>query len=236
MLRIMICDDNSSETNKLKTIIQQHLDLNAIEFEICETDSGESLIRDYSDYKHKFDIFFLDIEMKILNGVETAKKIRENNIDAIIIFVTGYSEYVYEGYDVHAFNYILKPYKREKILRILDEALIELKSKENNFLLLDLPNKGLYKVKWNDIIYFKSDRRKVIAVTCDNEFSYYEKLDNLEKKLSNSFVRIHQRYIVNISYIDFISKKEVSIRGEILPISRQRQNEVSIRFARFLLE
>lgn len=188
----MICDDNSSQTNKLKTIIQQHLELNALEFEIYETDSGESLIRKYSDYKLNFDIFFLDIEMKTLNGVETAKKIRKKNKDALIIFVTGYSEYVYEGYDVHAFNYILKPYKREKIIRILDEALIDLKSKENNFLLLDLPNKGLYKVKLNDIIYFKSDRRKVIAVTCNNEFSYYEKLDNLEKKLSKSFVRIHQ--------------------------------------------
>ena len=74
---------------------------------------GESLVRKYSDEKFQFDIIFLDIEMKTLNGVETAKKIRNVNKDIIIIFVTGYSEYVYEGYDVHAFNYILKPYKKK---------------------------------------------------------------------------------------------------------------------------
>ena len=232
----MICDDDARETEKLKSIIQQHLELNALDVDIYQTDSGESLVRKYSDEKFQFDIIFLDIEMKTLNGVETAKKIRNVNKDIIIIFVTGYSEYVYEGYDVHAFNYILKPYKKEKIIRILDESLSEIKALENNFLLLDLPNKGLYKIKCSDIIYFKSDRRKVIAVTSDKQYSYYEKLSNLEKKLFKSFVRIHQRYLVNIAFIDFITTNEVSINGNLLPISRQRHNEVMIKFAQYLLE
>ena len=67
----MICDDDASETEKLKSIIQQHLELNALDVDIYQTDSGESLVRKYSDEKFQFDIIFLDIEMKTLNGVET---------------------------------------------------------------------------------------------------------------------------------------------------------------------
>lgn len=108
MLKIAICDDEKSQLNSLKNILSIHLDLKGIDYKIYEFNSGESLIDSIT--KEHYDIIFSDIEMGNLDGIETARNIRLYNKKSIIIFVTAYADFVFQGYEVKAFNYILKPY------------------------------------------------------------------------------------------------------------------------------
>ena len=182
-----------------------------------------------------FDIIFLDIEMNGLNGVEIAKKIRNNHKESVIIFVTAYSDFVFQGYEVKALNYILKPYKPEKISDVLNQALADLNQRQDTFYAIEQKS-GTYKLNLVNTIYFSSDKRKVCAVTTTaDHIEFYDKLDELYKELPSFFVRIHQRYIINIHFASAVEESKVIVNGETLPVSRAYKQNLIISFARTLL-
>lgn len=115
MLNLVICDDERTLRNDLRKVLETELELCGETFKIAEFDCGESLVRALND--SVFDIIFLDIEMKDLDGVATAREIRKRTSAPEIIFVTSYPDFVFQGYEVQALNYILKPYQKEKIDR-----------------------------------------------------------------------------------------------------------------------
>ena len=154
MIKIAICDDEKQQLNILKNIISINLDLRGLDYKIYEFDCGENLLDSLSE--NTYDIIFSDIEMKILDGIETAKKIRIQDKKSIIIFVTSHPDFVFQGYDVKAFNYILKPYNAEKIANILYSALDELDHVQDNFFVVELKS-GTHKLNLSDTLYFTSD-------------------------------------------------------------------------------
>ncbi|CEQ11893.1 two-component response regulator [[Clostridium] sordellii] len=161
MLKIAICDDEKYQINLLKNILSIHLDLKGLDYRIYEFDCGESLIDSIT--KESYDIIFSDIEMKSLNGIDTAKNIRLHNKKSVIIFVTSYPDFVFQGYEVKAFNYILKPYTSEKIGKVLDSALEELNEIQDKFYVVESKSKTV-KINLSNTYYFASDKRKVNAV------------------------------------------------------------------------
>ena len=234
MLRICICDDEKIQRSELKSIINRELELKGVDFSIEESEDGETLMSILNRDKNYFDIIFLDIEMDGIDGVETARQIRALNDTAVIIFVTGFADYVFDGYEVKAFNYILKPYREEKIADVLSEALKQIDYVQNKFFIVQL-NSSSYKLYLNDIIYFASDKRKIKVITEGNTYEFYGKLDDIEKELPNFFIRIHQRYLVNLNFVISIGNNYVKINGEKLPISRNRYQNVMIAFAKTML-
>lgn len=220
---------------ELKSIISTQLELKGIDFSVDEGEDGEALISIIAKDKNYFDIIFLDIEMNGMNGVETARQIRDLNDTAVIIFVTGFADYVFDGYDVKALNYILKPYKKEKIIDVLFEALKRIDTVKNKFFIVQL-NSNSYKLYLNDIIYFASDKRKIKVVTGENTYEFYGKLDDIEKEMPVFFIRVHQRYLVNLNFVLAIEKNYIEIKGEKLPVSRQKYQDVMIGFAKTMLE
>lgn len=233
MLKIAICDDEKSQLNSLKNILSIHLDLKGIDYKIYEFNSGESLIDSIT--KEHYDIIFSDIEMGNLDGIETARNIRLYNKKSIIIFVTAYADFVFQGYEVKAFNYILKPYSSEKIEQVLNSALDELDSIQDKFYMVESKSKT-EKINLSNTFYFTSDKRKISAITTNGSIDFYDKLDDLEKSLPSFFVRIHQRYLVNINFVSSVESNSLSINGEDLPISRGRYNSFMIEFAKTMLE
>lgn len=233
MLKIAICDDEKSQLNSLKNILSIHLDLKGIDYKIYEFNSGESLIDSIT--KEHYDIIFSDIEMGNLDGIETARNIRLYNKKSIIIFVTAYADFVFQGYEVKAFNYILKPYSSEKIGQVLNSALDELDSIQDKFYMVESKSKT-EKINLSNTFYFTSDKRKISAITTNGSIDFYDKLDDLEKSLPSFFVRIHQRYLVNINFVSSVESNSLSINGEDLPISRGRYNSFMIEFAKTMLE
>ncbi len=114
MINIGVCDDESVHRNKIKEILLDILKTFNLEYKIHEYDSGESLLENYPS---NLDILIIDIQMKSINGIDTARKIRENDDDVEIIFMTSFAEFMQDGYEVRAYRYLLKPINENKIMK-----------------------------------------------------------------------------------------------------------------------
>ncbi|MEG0875304.1 MAG: LytTR family DNA-binding domain-containing protein [Clostridiales bacterium] len=233
MIKIVICDDEKDQRNFLEKVIVREMELQGLEYSLFQFVSGESLVAAIK--KEDFDIIFLDIEMKSLDGIATAKAIRQCNKTTVIIFVTAYVDFVFQGYEVRALNYILKPCKTQSIVDVLNDALGELADTQDKFYTVETKGE-IYKLNLKDVIYFSSDKRKIIAVTETKKVEFYGKLDDLPDELPSFFVRCHQRYLVNMKYVTAAENNFATVKGEKIPISRSRYQDFIISFAKSMLE
>lgn len=233
MIGIAICDDEKIYRDKLRQVLEIQLELKGMEYKITTFDCGEDFILALG--QTHYDIIFLDIEMKALNGLETAKIIRKQDKKAVILFVTSHPDFVFQGYEVRALNYILKPFENQKIIELLHSALDELLQQQDRFYLVQLKS-GTRRINLNETRYLVSDRRKINALTANGSVEFYGKLDDLEQELPEFFIRIHQRYLVNINYIAAVEKSSALVSGERLPVARSRMQPLMIAIAKTMLE
>lgn len=232
MLQLAVCDDERVFRSDLRKILGTELELCGIDYHISEFTSGEELIAGLE--KADCQILFLDIEMKGIDGVETARRLRETKRQMEIIFVTSYADFVFQGYEVRALNYILKPYEPEKIAAVLHTALEALDIEAEKYYVIDQRG-GSIRVPLSSVKYFSSERRTVHAVTTEQEYTFYEKLSDLETELPDTFVRIHNRYLVHLKYLEAVRQNTAVVDGEELPVSRSCKSGLSIAFAKYML-
>lgn len=232
MLQLAVCDDERVFRSDLRKILGTELELCGIDYHISEFTSGEELIAGLE--KADCQILFLDIEMKGIDGVETARRLRETKRQMEIIFVTSYADFVFQGYEVRALNYILKPYEPEKIAAVLHTAPEALDIEAEKYYVIDQRG-GSIRVPLSSVKYFSSDRRTVHAVTTEQEYTFYEKLSDLETELPDTFVRIHNRYLVHLKYLEAVRQNTAVVDGEELPVSRSCKSGLSIAFAKYML-
>lgn len=232
MLQLAVCDDERVFRSDLRKILGTELELCGIDYHISEFTSGEELIAGLK--KADCQILFLDIEMKGIDGVEAARRLRETKRQMEIVFVTSYADFVFQGYEVRALNYILKPYEPEKIAAVLHTALEALDIEAEKYYVIDQRG-GSIRVPLSSVKYFSSDRRTVHAVTTEREYTFYEKLSDLETELPDTFVRIHNRYLVHLKYLDAVRQNTAVVDGEELPVSRSCKSGLSIAFAKYML-
>lgn len=180
------------------------------------------------------DILFLDIEMGQMDGMTAAMELRKAGCRAVIIFITAYPDYVFQGYEVRALNYILKPYKEEKVLSVLYQAMEELRISADQYYTIRHKS-GAARLLLNDTRYFFSERRTITAVTGAGPVSFYGKLGELELELPEFFIRIHNRYLVNLSFVSAIDGNSVLCKDEKLPVSRSCKQELEVSFAKYIL-
>ena len=169
--------------------------------------------------------------------MDAAKKIRTVNRNLLIVFVTGYTDYVFDGYQVNALDYLVKPVSPEKLKEVLLRAKELLTPPADRFFILKNAD-GAYRLPWNDILYFYSDRRYIHLVTAVKTYTFYGKLNDIEKQVRKNFVRIHQRYLVNSDNVTFVGGNFVTVDNpacEKLPVSRAYKKEASEKLARALL-
>ena len=136
MLKIAICDDEKKLRRDLRNLLAVQMELTGMDYAIQEFDCGESLLA-ACDAAEQIDILFLDIEMPGSDGMTTAKLLRQSGCKMIIIFVTAYPDFVFQGYEVHAFHYILKPYEEAKIREVLSKAIQEISGQETQFYMVE---------------------------------------------------------------------------------------------------
>lgn len=149
----------------------------------------------------RFDIIFLDIQMDGMNGIETAKRLRERQEETILIFLTGLREYVFEALDLYAFHYLLRPVDEKNFAGVLERAVREAgKKKEKRALFIKTRNLTLDQA---DILYIESIRRKVGVHTARAKeiIEIYATMEELEGQLGGDFYRCHRAYIVNMAHI-----------------------------------
>lgn len=232
MIQIALCDDEVKQRYQLQKIIEKELSDRKIDYKILEYGSGESLLA--ADVC-RFDLIFLDVEMAGINGIETARRIRMQNTGVCLVFVTGYADYVFDGYEVRALQYILKPYKVEQIRTVLDTALKQLHERSGSFFYLET-DRSFYKIPWEQIRYFSSELRKIHLSAQEREYEFYGRLNDLQSQVPSYFFRVHQRYLVNFYFVQGIENQELILPDIRLPISRSRSKDALIAFAKIMLD
>lgn len=231
MLNIAICEDEAYFRDKIYTIVNEWFEHKCIEVNIDTYESGEAFIKSQTD---RVDIAFLDISMEGINGIDTARKLRESNQDAYIVFITAYMEYVLKGYEVEAIRYILKDMDTFKIK--LEESLAAITRK------LKYPTEcrqyafieKTKNVPLNTLIYIESNLHRLKFHIQNNRenaaevYTLYGKLNDIEGEYEGrGFIRIHQSYIVNIGHIKNIKRYSVLMSdGSELGIPKNRYKEV----------
>ena len=233
MIKIAICDDEAN----IRTYLSSLIGAQSCPCEIVEYASAGDFLADHRE----LDLLFLDIELAPdhPDGMELARKIREQatGTQPVIIFVTGYERYVFDAFDVGAFQYLLKPVDEEKFAQVFSRAVAQIgtaREKPGRVLTLQSANTSKT-VPLDSIYYIESSNHKVELHLKDGEFACYAKIGDLELELQDQFFRIHKGYLVNLSYVDGYSKTEVTLtNGEKLLLSKYKYQDFVKAYLRFL--
>lgn len=234
MLRIGFCDDDSAARESLQLACERVLRDRDRELQFYAFSSGEGALRWLEKHPGELDILFLDIEMGGINGMETARRIRTQDSRLVLVFVTGYADYVFDGYAVAALDYILKPCRDDRLRGVLQRALGTLHHLAPETFVIRSAE-GLFRIAKDSILYLMSDKRVITLVTPQRPYRYYGKLDEAEAELGDGFLRLHQRYLARTAAIERIEGQTAWVGGEPLPISRANHQKAMLAFARNLL-
>ncbi len=217
LLNIAICDDEKIQIDNLRRLVNLWADEYNLLINIKEFISGESFLFEFNENTN-FDIILLDIEMGKLNGIELAKIIREKNETMQIVFVTGYSDYIAEGYEVSALHYLIKPVNKDKFFATLNRAIEKIKKNEK-CICLDT-NEGTAKIPLYEIRYIEVIKNYV-TIYAKEIYTAKLTLTDIESRLDSSFFRTGRSFIINLAFIRRVSKKEVLLSCDsIIPLPR----------------
>lgn len=219
MLAIAVCDDEMIECCNMAGKIKEILEEMKIPYIIRQFRSGGELLQ----AMESFDVVFLDIIMQDLDGMKTAQIFREKASDKILVFVSSSTEYVFEAYDVEAFQYLLKPVDDRKLKRVLQKAVLKINKRSQEFIIVSRERQKK-KLLLDDIYYFEIQGRVVDAHGPEGIFTYYERIGELEEKLQDKgFFRCHKSYLVNLKYVDGYNRQEAILdNGEKIVIAKRR--------------
>lgn len=229
MLSIAVCDDELLFCARLSEKIRCMMERLGRICVIRQFQSGTELL----ETNEQFDIIFLDILMKGLNGMDTAKRIRERACSKLLVFISSSPDYVWESYEVEAFWYLVKPVSEKKLEQVLRRAVAKAEEGPQEYLIIQKERRPR-KLFLKDICYFEIRGRVIELHGTEGVLPYYGQLGDLEKQLSGKgFFRCHKSIVVNLAYVDTYSHQEVVLEnGERLPIARRRYES----FCQTLLE
>lgn len=227
MVSIAICDDNAllvENTSKLITEL-----LGDAEHSISKFTSGRQLLNG-----SPFDIVFLDIEMDGMDGLETARQLRERGDECKLVFLTAHSKYVFSTFDVEASHYLVKPPEREKLKAVLLK-LVEKITESPQKLITVRKDGGINRIPLSEIFYIEVLDRKVFIHTKKETYDFYGKLETTERELPDIFFRCHRSFIVNLSCVRRYIKNEIVLaNGASVPLAKRKQQEFGQVFLRHL--
>lgn len=226
-LKIAICDDEQNQIEYITSVVTSWGDHEGHSCEIRTFASAEAFLFEYEEDK-AYDILLLDVEMKNMNGIELAKRIRKDNNRAEIIFITSHFEFVGEGYEVDALHYLIKPISAEKLTQVLTKAAEKI-SVEPPSVVISCEGETV-KLYESDICYVESFRHYIVIHTKNNEYKIKENMSVFEKRVSDDFYRIHRSYLVSLKHITRISRTSVNIGNTELPLSRGKYDDINRAF------
>lgn len=238
-MKIAICDDDDRAIDFLKREIElQGNEDGVTSFE----NSGEMT----PEIMSEFELIFLDIEMPGIDGMELANLLRARQEDMavtafgslpLIVFVTGYKEYMGQAFAVNAFDYLVKPISDEMFRESYNRAKKHIESICKKDAVLSIKNSGkTYTINISNIKYVESlNRKNMIHFKNGDEFGYYGSMNDLEKELGNSFFRIHKGYIVNMMYIQKYDRSSVTVgTDETLLMSKYRYQDFVTAYMKYM--
>ena len=215
--KIAICDDSDVDRQYILNIVNRWA---TVVGHIVHTEtfsSAENFMFHYSQ-ENDYDILLLDIEMGAMDGVTMAKQLRKNNDTLQIIFITGYSDYISEGYEVAALHYLIKPVKEEKLCTVLDRAAEKLSKNEKvlNFEIGgEMVRVPIYQIRYAEVF------GNYVTIHALSDVTVKMTLGELERQLDERFYRVGRSTIVNLTQINRVTKAEIKLNdGITVPIPR----------------
>ena len=235
-MRIAVIDDQPADRDYITALVSRWAKDRAETAVSFPFPSAEAFLFAYSEDKD-FDILLLDIEMWAINGVELAKTVRKENDAVQMIFVTGFPDFIAEGYEVSAVHYLMKPVDRDKLFSALDRAAANL-GKAERWILLPSGD-GQTRVRLDRIVYAEAYGHDLTVHTEDGNFTFHRTIGAWEAELGPEagFVRCHRSVLVNLRFVSKITKTDVILDdGTVLPLARNAQQAVSQAFIRYYRE
>jgi DNA-binding LytR/AlgR family response regulator len=215
-LRIAICDDEQHFRTGLKETLSRYNNKVLHSIEICEHTCGETLI----NTEHNYDIIFLDYKLSGIDGLDTAKRLRRNNVSSKIIFITNYPQFVFEAFEVKTFRFYKKPVNKEQLYKALDDYLERF---ENDYPLMLKGNREAMSININDIEFIKASNKKCdIAMPC-NRLNCAASMSTVFELLpKESFCKVNKSFVVNLNNISKYTTDSIYFNsGNRAPIGRK---------------
>lgn len=231
-MRIAIVEDLKVHAVRLEEHLRRYQEEEGVSFEVYTFSDGLKFL---DNIKMGFNIVFMDINMPYIDGMETAKRLREFDRYTCLIFITELSQYAINGYEVDAFDFVVKPVQYDMFRPKLKKAIAEVN--KNDLGKLCIRNKDVIRmVKVADIYYLESVKHKIIYHLVDEDIEVWDSLDNIESRLPEGrFARCGTSYLVNLRYVLMVKGNEVILPNAALPISRLRKKEFINSLTRFAM-
>lgn len=225
--RIAICDDMEEDVKYISSMVNMWAEKESITVAIETFPSAESFLFRYAEQK-AFDILLLDIEMPSMSGIELAKRIRKENDAVQIIFITGYTDYIAEGYEVFALHYLVKPLSETKLFEVLNRAVLKIRKNEKALFLSlagEMVRIPIYEIKYLEV------QQNYVTVHSKKDYTVKKTLGEFERELDERFYRMGRSFIVNLSFIDKITKTDVFLSdGSVIPLPRGQYGPLNKAF------
>jgi two-component system response regulator LytT len=230
-MRVAIVDDEREMRQMLADYIKRFSEESGIEMEFTEFESGSIFLQ---DYRMRYDIIIFDIEMPGLNGMETAKKIREIDTGVTIIFVTNMAQYAIEGYAVDAVDYIVKPLSYYDFSMKFHRTVAKASQQREHVVRIET-SEGVRQIRVAAIIYIEVLSHYLYFYTAKREYKVRGNMADIEKDLQKyNFVRIHRSYIINLKYVNKVLSKEVTVYGRTLPVGRNYKDTLKEEYMKYI--
>jgi len=222
LIRIAIVEDEPTERDRIKVYLEEIAQEDQTQFDIEQYSSGMAFVMSgMKDY----DLVLMDIDMPNLNGIETAKALRKVDQSATLIFVTNMAQYAISGYEVNAVDFILKPVNRYSFAIKIKRAISRTAKKNDNAIQIKMDG-TIFLVHMYQIMYLEVDGHYVIFHTTQGDYKEYTTLKLAQKRINSShFVQCNQSFLINMKYIESVSRESVTVGGTVIYISRKMKTE-----------
>ena len=222
--RFAICDDDGDYAEYIDQLAARWARQTGAAVEAERFPSAEAFLFRYEE-RRDFDVLLLDIEMTGMDGVELARAVRRDDDDVQIVFITGYTDYIAEGYEVSALHYLTKPVNEDKLFQVLTRAVGRLRRNEPA-LTLELPGEvvrlPLGKIRWLEVLH------NYVTVHAEQDYTVKRPLGELEKELDSRFFRVGRSYILNLTFIQRVTRAEAELTsGERIPLPRGQYDKLN---------
>lgn len=222
MIHIAVVEDEQAYVEQLTEYIARFQEEFSQEMKVTVFSDGDEIAE---DYRADYDIILMDIQMRFMDGMTAAEKIRELDRDVVIMFITNMTSYAVKGYEVDALDYIVKPVEYFSFSRKLLRAMERVRKREESYLMIPVES-GIQKLAVGEIYYVESFGHQLIYVTKKGRFVSRGVMKQAEEQLApKGFFRSGKSYLVNMKYVEGISEGCCLIHGEKLQISRQKRKE-----------
>lgn len=220
MIRIALVEDDLNYRKKLVSYLEQYEKESCGKIYIAVFTDGDEIVE---EYKADYDIILMDIEMKFMDGMTAAEKIREVDSEVVIIFITNMPQFVMKGYMVDALDYVLKPITYFSFSQKIDRAITRMKKRNEKYITIAIKG-GMQKLNVAKILYIEVQDHSLIFHTVNGEYTTKGTMRDVEELLrKENFFRCNKCYLINLGYVENIQNYDVKVKSDVVQVSRSRK-------------